>query len=155
MATFKSSNKHVYTPQDFNFADVLCPVGEFKEIGRFTCTVGQVMGMGYGANLGQQNSLGRIYFDPKITGAVAVEGEIRIMRYDSNDMPTGLVFAGHTSELRATLADRTTWRVFEDKNRQIKEDSQYRIFFKNMETADKTLTKADSKFYIDGMRYML
>ena len=100
------------------------------------------------------DSLGRIYFAPVNAAAAAMKGSLRVYRVDANDIPLDLVFEGHTSELTSTVADRTTWRVLEDKNKQVKEDSKFVFYFKNDE-ATATLDVSASTLYVDGMRYML
>jgi len=151
---FRNQDKQTYTHTRVIKADVTLKDGDFVEIGREVCPAGQVWDMGYGANLGQQDSLGRMYFAPQIADGSAIEGELRIMRVDANNIPTGLVFSGHTSELTATVNDRTTQRVYDVKNMAIKENSQYVYYFKNDMGADKLMDKAKTKFYADGMRYM-
>lgn len=150
----RSRDKQVFTQPRVLTADVACAKDEFVKIGSITCPAGQIWGIGYANNLGQQDSLGRAFFKPIDTVAAAMVGSLRVFRVDANDLPQDLVFEGHTSELTATVADRSTWRVLEDKNKQIKEDSKYDFYFQN-DNAVVTLDVSASTMFIDGMRYMI
>lgn len=140
--------KHTILKQAVLKTSVSCPQNEYVRIGERKVLAGELLALGFSINSGQDSSLGRAYFDPQ-AGAVDMNGTLRIYIHDASDIPKVQVFEGHTSELRANIADRRTWRVLEQRSEWVKENSRLVFFFKN-DDATATMTAADSTLYFDS-----
>jgi len=126
----------------------------FTEIGRFTCPAGFVMGIGWGENRGQVESTGRAYMKlSNAAGDAFPEGILRITAFDAAGIARTEPIELDSSELNAATATRgEAWKVFENRQIYIQENSYFKFEFMSYESAPVTITKAQSVITVDGNR---
>jgi len=154
-------SKYVYDNILFNADTIALPAfspdpdtgeGTFVEFMRKKCFAGSLFGMGWDINRGQKESTGRAFAKMQDDTDANIRGIIRIYRFNAAGVSEDLVAELDLTEMNATELDRTTWRVLADLNMLIKENSTFRFFMMSKESTAKTLSKANTKIFIDGYK---
>lgn len=128
-------------------AAVATLAGQYNKLGEYKVQAGEMVGLGYGAQNGQENATGRLYSLLKIAAGTEVAGTIRLSIYSPQDRPILVVDEFRTETINQNATDRTKQVPFPFKNIWVTEDKKIVMEFKP--DADATLDKTKCVVLMD------
>lgn len=148
------------TADVINSATVALVKNQYVTIGEYVVKADELVGMGFGEYLAQDQADGRIYADFKDNSGTpaAIEGKFRIIMLSSQNIPVGarpVVIDVDCAALRAGSGSRPGQIPFEFKQVLLSKDKKFAFQILNTKSTAQTLSSANSTVLMDITRALV
>jgi hypothetical protein len=135
----------VYTKSDFGItSDITAQPSKYNKIGELTVPAGQFVTFGVGAVANGVDSREVAYIDLKDGTGTNIDGTIRLVLADPNEVRKIVVAEQRTERLRASATDRTQGFLLGEFKTKAKEDSKLIIEFYPDSSSAVTISATNS-----------
>lgn len=145
----------------FSAATVTLINNQYVPIGEYTVKADELVGIGRGALVAQNEAIGRMFakfFDSTAIPVQVTAGKFRIMLLSSQDMPIGGKPVYIDVDLMALTTGETIPQdrfVLPFDNTMLSQDKKIQFLIKNTSGSNITLSKANSTVLLDMTRALL
>jgi hypothetical protein len=131
-------------------ASVACTAGQFNKLGEYQVQAGELVGLGFGDQSGQENAVGRLYMLLQTSAPAAIPGTVRIQAYTPQNRPLEILAEFRTEAISQNATDRTKQMPLAFNNIFLSEDKK--IFLEFNPDATATVAKANTTINMDITR---
>jgi hypothetical protein len=131
-------------------AAVVCAVGQYTELGRFTVPAGRGISPGNGAMAGQDSAKGRLYAHIADAADASLDVILRLAVHNPSDRVEATLFELPARRLNTIKDNPTTWYPFSFIGAIIKEDSALVLKARPMGAAALTVALAKTVITMDA-----
>ena len=145
----------------FGAATVVCPNAQYTLIGSYTVDADELVGIGRGGMVSQNEAIGRLYakfFDTTGTPVQLTQGKFRVQYASSQNMPIGSKPVQIDVDLAAITTGETTPSeryVLPFDNTLLSKDRVIQFYIYNGSGSSITLSKANSTVLMDCTRALV
>lgn len=131
-------------------ATVACTAGQYNKLGEYQVQAGELVGLGFGEQSGQENATGRLYMLLQNATPAAVNGTVRLQAYTPQNRPLEILAEFRTEAISQNATDRTKQMPLPFNNIFLSEDKK--IFLEFNPDSTQTLTRANCTINMDITR---
>lgn len=137
------------TKADLISGDIVCTQGQYNKLGEYVIPAGLHVGIGFGADGGQEAAQGRIYMLLQTAVPAAINGSVRLSIFSPQNRSLMIIDEFRTEAL-STSTDRTKQVPLPFSGVWVSEDKK--IILEFIPDATATVSKANSTVIIDATR---
>lgn len=127
-------------------ATVSLIANQFNKLGEYIVKAGEVISIGYGAQSGMDNALGRIYGIMQDATPAEIPGTWRLSIYSPQDRPIKILWELRTEAVNTVATDRTKQTPLPIGIEDVTKDKKFVLEFKPDVAKTMDLTKSKLQF---------